>query len=53
MAVIQPQLYTITAVPASPTTAIKTGAFSDVSDMTSLKTFVTGFAGHIASEAAR
>jgi hypothetical protein len=38
---------------ASPQTAIKNGKFSDVSDMTSLKTFVTSFAGHIASEAAR
>jgi hypothetical protein len=50
---VQEQLYTTTAVLASPQTAKKTGAFSDVSDMTSLKTFVTSFAGHIASEAAR
>lgn len=50
---VQEQLYTTTAVLASPQTAIKTGKFSDVSDLTSLKTFVTSFAGHIASEAAR
>jgi len=50
---VQEQLYTTTAVLASPQTAIKTGKFSDVSDMTSLKTFVTSFAGHIAAEAAR
>lgn len=50
---VQEQLYTTTAVMASPQTAIKTGKFSDISDMTSLKTFVTSFAGHIASEAAR
>jgi len=50
---VQEQLYTTTAVLASPHTAIKTGAFMDVSDMTSLKTFGTNFAGHIASEAAR
>jgi hypothetical protein len=50
---VQEQLYTTTAVLPSPRTAIKTGKFSDVSDMTSLKTFVTSFAGHIASEAAR
>jgi type II restriction enzyme len=50
---VQEQLYTTTAVLASPQTAIKNGKFSDVSDMTSLKTFVTSFAGHIASEAAR
>jgi type II restriction enzyme len=50
---VQEQLYTTTAVLASPQTAIKTGKFTDVSDMTSLKTFVTSFAGHIAAEAAR
>lgn len=50
---VQEQLYTTTAVLASPQTAIKTGKFADVSDMTSLKTFVTTFAGHIAAEAAR
>lgn len=50
---VQEQLYTTTAVLASPQTAVKTGKFSDVSDMTSLKAFVTSFAGHIASEAAR
>jgi type II restriction enzyme len=50
---VQEQLYTTTAVLASPQTAIKTGKFSDISDMTSLKTFVTTFAGHIAAEAAR
>jgi hypothetical protein len=42
-----------TAVLASPQKAIKTGKFTDVGDMTSLKTFVTSFAGHIAAEAAR
>ena len=50
---VQEQLYTTTAVLASPQTAIKTGKFADVSDMTSLRTFVTSFAGHIAAEAAR
>lgn len=50
---VQEQLYTTATVLASPHTAIKTGKFSDVSDMTSLKTFVTSFAGHIAAEAAR
>lgn len=50
---VQEQLYTTTAVLAPPQTAIKTGKFADVSDMTSLKTFVTSLAGHIASEAAR
>lgn len=50
---VQEQLYTTTAVLASPQSAIKTGKFSDVSEMTSLKNFVTSFAGHIAAEAAR
>lgn len=50
---VQEQLYTTTAVLASPQTAINDGVFIDVSEMTSLKTFVTSFAGHIAAEAAR
>ncbi len=50
---VQEQLYTTTTVLASPRTAAKTGKFHDVSEMTSLKTFVTSFAGHIAAEAAR
>ena len=50
---VQEQLYTTTAVLASSRRAVTDGAFSDVSEMTSLKTFVTGFAGHIAAEAAR
>jgi hypothetical protein len=50
---VQEQLYTTTAVLASPATAAADGAYVDVSEMTSLKTFVTSFAGHIAAEAAR
>ncbi len=50
---VQEQLYTTAAVLASPATAAKTGDFSEVSDMSSLKTLVTSFAGHIAAEAAR
>ena len=50
---VQEQLYTTAAVLASPKSAITTGTFSDVSDLTSLKNFVTRFAGHVASEAAR
>jgi len=49
----QEQLYTTAAVLASPRTARSTGKFLAVSEMTSLKTFVTSFAGHIAAEAAR
>ncbi len=47
------RLYTTAAVLASPRTAAESGAFTDLSDLTSLKTFVTSFAGHIAAEAAR
>lgn len=50
---VQEQLYTTAAVIASPRTAVTTGEYGELSDMTSLKTFVTSFAGHIAAEAAR
>lgn len=50
---VQEQLYTSAALLMSPRTAVKDGAFKELSDLTSLKTFVTNFAGHIASEAAR
>lgn len=50
---IQEQLYTSASVITSPRSAVATGAFSDMSDLTSLKTFITTFAAHIAAEAAR
>jgi hypothetical protein len=50
---VQEQLYTTAAVLASPRSAAHDGTFSSVSEMTSLKHFVTAFAGHIAAEAAR
>ena len=50
---VQEQLYTTAAVMASPRSAVSDGAFSDISEMTSLKAFVSSFAGHIGSEAAR
>lgn len=50
---IQEQLYTAAATLASPRTAIKDGKFTTNEDMTSLSTFVTTFAGHIAAAAAR
>jgi len=50
---VQEQLYTTAALLASPREAAATGEFSELSEMTNLKTFVTTFAGHIASEAAR
>jgi hypothetical protein len=49
----QERLYTTATILASPRTAADSGAFTDMSEMTSLKTFITSFAGHIAAEAAR
>lgn len=50
---VQEQLYTTASILASPRTAVGNGEFQNLSDLTSLKTFVTSFAGHIAAEAAR
>jgi hypothetical protein len=50
---MQEQLYTSASVLASPRSALTTGEVTDLSDMTSFKTFVTSFAGYIAAEAAR
>jgi len=50
---VQEQLYTTASLMASPRSASASGDFCDMSDMTSLKTFVTSFAAHIAAEAAR
>jgi hypothetical protein len=38
---------------ASPRTAADSGEFMDLSELTSLKTFITSFAGHIAAEPAQ
>lgn len=50
---VQEQLYTSASVITSKRNARLTGEYNDLSEMTSLKTFVTSFAGHIAAEAAR
>jgi len=50
---VQEQLYTSACVLASPRTATNDGAYSELSDLTGLRTFVTTLAGHIAAEAAR
>jgi hypothetical protein len=49
----QERLYTTATVMASPRTAVDSGDFIDLSELTSLKTFITSFDGHIAAEAAR
>lgn len=50
---VQEQLYTTAAIMASPREAATTGEYANMSDLTSLKTFVTSFAANIAAEAAR
>jgi hypothetical protein len=49
----QEQLYTTASLIATPRTAADNGEFSSLSSMTSLKTFITSLAGHIAADAAR
>jgi hypothetical protein len=49
----QERLYSAATVMASPRTAAESGAYADLSELTSLKTLITSFAGHIAAEAAR
>lgn len=49
----QEQLYSAASVITSARSAEMTGDHADLSGMTSLKTFVTSLAGHIAAEAAR
>ena len=49
----QEQLYSAASIITSARSAEMTGDYADLSGMTSLKTFVTSLAGHIAAEAAR
>jgi hypothetical protein len=49
---VQEGLYTSATFLASPRTANADGAYDHLNDLTSLRTFVTAFAGHIASVAA-
>ena len=50
---MQEQLYSAASIIASPRTAAKDGVYTELDEMTGLKTFVTSLAGHIAAEAAR
>ncbi len=50
---VQEQLYTTAAVIAAERNAVSTGDFEEQSSMTSLKTFITALAGHVAATAAR
>ena len=49
---VQERLYTSAAVLLSSRDAITTGAYTEMSELTGLKTFVATLAGHIAAEAA-
>lgn len=50
---MQEQLYSTASIITSPRTASADGSYAELDEMTGLKTFVTSFAGHIATEAAR
>lgn len=49
----QEQLYSAAAVIATPRSAVADGAYSELSAMAGLRSFVAALAGHIATEAAR
>lgn len=50
---VRESLYTAACTLASPREAATSGAFEDMSDLTSLRSFVAAFAAHVAAEAAR
>lgn len=50
---VQELLYTEASVILSPRTAVTTGEYSELSELTGLRTFVAGFAAHIAGQAVR
>jgi hypothetical protein len=50
---VRENLYTAACTLTSEREAVTSGAYGEMSDLSSLKTFVTEFAGHIAAEAAR
>ena len=50
---VQEQLYTAASVIVSPRSAANTGEYSEMSEMTGLRAFVSELAGHVAAEAAR
>ena len=50
---VQEQLYSSACVITSPRTAVNTGEYQDLSELTGLRTFVSLLAGHVATEATR
>jgi hypothetical protein len=50
---MQEQLYTSACIITAPRSSKETGDYSELSEMTGLKSFVAGLAGHVAAEAAK
>lgn len=50
---VQERLYTSATLLATPRAASSAGLYVELSELTSLRTFIASFAGHIAAEAAR
>ena len=50
---MQEQLYTAATLVASPRSAATDGSYSELSNITNLKTFIVMLAGHVATEASR
>lgn len=50
---VQEQLYSAASVLMSPRSAANDGAYTELSELTGLKTFITGLAGHVVTEGAR
>lgn len=50
---VQEQLYTTASIITAPRSSMNTGQFTEMSNLTGLKTFVTALAGHIAATSAR
>ena len=50
---VQERLYTSASVLLSPRSASANGGYSELTELTGLRTLITGLAGHIAAEEAR
>lgn len=50
---VRERLYSAAAVITTPRTAAKTGVYTELSELTGLRTFLAALAGHVAAEAAK
>ncbi len=50
---MQEQLYSTSSVILSPRSALETGSYEDLSELTGLRNFILTLAGHVAAEAGR